>query len=106
MEIGLTVEVAGCPTTCMHRWARGTSYEAMPIPEIAWVLKESRRFCAGANVSFGAFPMHEILAHPQASELLRLFAGSEGRGFLEQIEPIATVGVPLGTREDWQEVLT
>jgi MoaA/NifB/PqqE/SkfB family radical SAM enzyme len=106
MDVGLTIEVAGCPTTCMHCWARGTPYEAMPIAEIAWVLGEARRFCAGASIGFGAFPMHEILAHPQASELLRLFADSEGQRFLEQIEPIATVGVPLGMREDWQEVLT
>jgi hypothetical protein len=42
-------------------------------------------------------PMHEVAAHPQAVELLRLFADHVGAA---EFEPLATTGVPLAVRED------
>jgi hypothetical protein len=51
---------------------------------------------------FGAYPMHELAAHPQAPEVLRLFADHVGAA---EFEPLATTGVPLATREDWRELL-
>ena len=49
-----------------------------------------------------AAPMHELAAHPRAAELLRLFADHVSAA---EFEPLATTGVPLAIREDWQELL-
>jgi hypothetical protein len=46
--------------------------------------------------------LHELAAHPQAVELLRLFADHVGAA---EFEPLATTGVPLATRQDWQQLL-
>jgi hypothetical protein len=46
--------------------------------------------------------MHELAAHPQAAELLRLFADHAGAA---EFEPLSTTGVPLAVREDWRELL-
>jgi hypothetical protein len=46
--------------------------------------------------------MHELAAHPQAAELLRLFAGHVGAA---EFEPLATTRVPLATRKDWRRLL-
>jgi hypothetical protein len=46
--------------------------------------------------------MHELAAHPQAAELLRLLADHVGAA---EFEPLSTTGVPLAVREDWQQVL-
>ena len=70
----LQVEVVGCPTVCRHCWAQGVPYPAMPVADVAWVLEEAHRFCDDHRLGFGAYPMHELAAHPQAVELLRLFA--------------------------------
>jgi hypothetical protein len=102
-ELWLQVEVVGCPTVCRHCWAQGVPYPAMPVDEVAWVLEQAHRFCDDHGLGFGAYPMHELAAHPQAVELLRLFADHVGA---VEFEPLSTTGVPLATREDWQELLT
>jgi len=101
-ELWLQVEVVGCPTVCRHCWAQGVPYPAMPVHDVAWVLEQARRFCDDHGLGFGAYPMHEVAAHPQATELLRLFADYVGGA---EIEPLATTGVPPATSEDWQELL-
>jgi hypothetical protein len=98
----LQVEVVGCPTVCRHCWAQGVPYPAMPVDDVAWVLEQAHRFCDDHGLGFGAYPMHELAAHPQAAELLRLFADHVGAA---EFEPLSTTGVPLAVREDWQEVL-
>ena len=98
----LQVEVVGCPTVCRHCWAQGVPYPAMPVADVAWVLEEAHRFCDDHRLGFGAYPMHELAAHPQAVELLRPFAD---HGDAAEFEPLATTGVPLAVREDWQELL-
>jgi hypothetical protein len=98
----LQVEVVGCPTVCRHCWAQGVPYPAMPVDDVAWVLEQTHRFCDDHGLEFGAYPMHELAAHPQAPELLRLFAGQVGAA---EFEPLATTGVPLAVRQDWQQVL-
>jgi hypothetical protein len=70
----LQVEVVGCPTVCRHCWAQGVPYPAMPVDDVAWVLEQAHRFCDAHGLGFGAYPMHELAAHPHAVELLRLFA--------------------------------
>jgi hypothetical protein len=98
----LLVEAVGCPTVCRHCWAQGTPYQAMPFKEVSDVLEAAHGFCADHGLGFGAYPMHELAAHPQAAELLRLFADHVGAG---EFEPLSTTGVPLATRRDWRELL-
>jgi hypothetical protein len=100
--LDLQVEVMGCPTVCRHCWAQGIPYQAIPVHEVAWVLEQAHRFCDDHGVGFGAYPMHELAAHPQAAELLGLFADHVGAA---EFEPLSTTGVPLAVREDWQQVL-
>jgi len=101
MELGMTVEVMGCPTTCRHCWAVGRSYQAMPLEEVRWVLREVHRFCSAHELSLRGYPMHEVAAHPQAAQIIRLFHEYCQVGF----EPLPTTGVPLATRSDWRELL-
>ncbi len=101
MELGMDVEVMGCPTTCQHCWAVGRPYQAMPLEEIFWVLHEVQRFCAAHDLTVGGYPMHEVAAHPQAAQVLGLFHELWKVDF----EPLPTIGVPLVTRDDWRELL-
>jgi len=86
-ELWLQVEVVGCPTVCRHCWAQGVPYQAMPVEDVAWVLEQAHRFCDAHGLGFGAYPMHELAAHPQAAELLRLFADHVGAA---EFEPLST----------------
>ncbi len=72
-DLAMHVEVMGCPTACQHCWAVGRPYQAMPLEDIAWVLHEVRRFCDAHNLTVDGYPMHEVAAHPQASQIMRLF---------------------------------
>ena len=103
MELGLQIEAAGCPTICKHCWAQGIPYAVMPVNEMDWLLEQAGEFCAENGMKLSAFPMHEIAAHPDAPEVLRLFRRRLGEdpGF----EPLATTGVPIAQREDWAEFL-
>jgi hypothetical protein len=98
----LQVEAVGCATVCRHCWAQGVPYQAMPLGDVAWVLEQTHRFCAAHGLGFGAYPMHEVAAHPQAAEILRVFADHVGAA---EFEPLSTTGVPLAIREDWRQVL-
>jgi hypothetical protein len=100
-DLLMQVEVVGCPTVCLHCWAMGRSYQAMPLEEISWVLHEVRRFCTAHQLTFSGYPMHEVLAHPQAGEVLVLFQQLWEVAF----DPLPTTGVPLSTRPDWREIL-
>jgi hypothetical protein len=84
--------VVGCPTVCRHCWAQGVPYPAMPLADVAWVLEQSHRSCDHRGLGFGAYPMHELAAHPQVAELLGLFADHVGTA---EFEPLSTTGVPL-----------
>jgi hypothetical protein len=74
----------------------------MPLADVAWVLEQSHRSCDHRGLGFGAYPMHELAAHPQVAELLGLFADHVGTA---EFEPLSTTGVPLAVRQDWQDVL-
>jgi hypothetical protein len=100
--LDLQLEVVGCPTICRHCWAQGLPYQAMPADDIAWVLDQAHRFCDDHGLGFGAYPMHELAAHPQAAKVLRVFANHVGAA---EFEPLSTTGVPLAVRQDWQELL-
>jgi hypothetical protein len=100
--LNLQIEVVGCPTVCRHCWAQGVPYSAMPVADVAWVLEQTHQFCEAHGLGFGAYPMHELAAHPQAAALLQLFADHVGAA---EFEPLSTTGVPLAIREDWQQVL-
>jgi hypothetical protein len=109
-QVYVCVEVAGCSTVCQHCWAQGVPYPAMPVADITYVLEQADAACAEAGRSFTAFPMHEVAAHPQAPEVLRLFnrypgdpAVDEGR---PMFQPLSTTGVPLALRPDWEAVLS
>src|SRR5450755_2896170 len=100
-DLSISVEVVGCQTVCQHCWAMGRPYRAMPTEEISWVLREVRRFCTAHQLAFAGYPMHEVLAHPQAGEVLVLFQHLWDACF----DPLPTTRVPLATRPDWREVL-
>ena len=100
-DLGMHVEVMGCPTTCQHCWAVGRPYQAMPLEEISWIVHEVRRFCDAHDLTVDGYPMHEVAAHPQASQIMRLF--HDLWNVVE--EPLPTTGVPLSTRDDWRELL-
>ena len=100
-KLGFTIEVAGCPTVCGHCWARGRGYKAMPLDDIAWILKGANRVCSEVEIPFDAYPLHEVLAHPDAGDMLRLFNEAGNAKF----EPIPTTGVPLATRKDWRVLM-
>jgi MoaA/NifB/PqqE/SkfB family radical SAM enzyme len=99
-SVALAVEVAGCPTICRHCWAQGTRYRSMPIENVRWLVDHLHDL-ASHGVVVRPYPMHEVLAHPDAAEILRLFSS-----FAEsEFEPLATTGVPLAMRDDWEDVL-
>ncbi|MCE7982214.1 MAG: hypothetical protein DYG89_13545 [Caldilinea sp. CFX5] len=103
MHIHLQIEVMGCPTICDHCWAQGVPYAAMPLADIAWVLREAKAYFADRQQHVSAFPMHEVVAHPEAAKVLAAFLPflDDDAGF----EPLATTGVPLMLRADWQALL-
>jgi hypothetical protein len=39
----------------------------MPVDDLAWVLEQVHRFCDDHGLGFGAYPMHELAAHPHAA---------------------------------------
>jgi hypothetical protein len=101
-RVELLIEVVGCPTVCRHCWAQGVPYQTMPLGDVASVLEQAHRFCDEHGLGFYAYPMHEVAAHPQAAEILRLVRDHVGAA---EFEPLATTGVPLAVREDWKDVL-
>lgn len=97
----MLVEVSGCLTTCMHCWALGRKYPAMPLEDAAFFLEELSRFCGERGLDYITYPMHEVTAHPDAPEMIRLFAPHLGEGY----DPILTPGPPLASRGDWAEII-
>jgi hypothetical protein len=81
----------------------------MPLADITWVLEQGQAACAAAGITFSAYPFHEVAAHPEASEVLRLFSAFPGDPSRDEgrpmYEPLSTTGVPLALRPDWAEVL-
>src|SRR5215469_6407050 len=96
------VEVSGCPTTCMHCWALGRNYRPMPIEDAAFFLDELSRFCGERGLGYATYPMHEVTAHPDAPDMIRLFAPHLGEAY----DPILTPGTPLASRQDWAEIVS
>jgi hypothetical protein len=74
MMLQVMVDVSGCRTTCVHCWAVGGDYGAMPLDDTAFLLEELARFCRQHGLSYAAYPMHEVTAHPAAPDVIRLFA--------------------------------
>ena len=101
-DLGMFVEAMGCPTTCQHCWAVGRPYHAMPLSDITWVLQEVRRFCDAHHLTVSGCPMHEVVAHPQAAQVMTLFHNL----WKSVDEPLPTTGVSLATRADWRELLS
>jgi hypothetical protein len=85
----------------MHCWALGGAYGSMPVADVRLVLAEFAGYCRERDLSFTAYPMHEVLAHPAAPEVLRLFAPYLG----EDYDPMLTPGAPLAVRSDWKAVV-
>jgi len=98
----LTVEVSGCLGECAHCWAQGHPYPPMELTDIERVLEEGARFCRSQGLRFMPFPMHEVLMHPDALRIIRLFySHADGKLF----EPFTTPGPLLAQRADWEEIL-
>ena len=98
----LTVEVSGCLAECAHCWAQGHPYPPMEMGDIERILDEGSRFCQVEGLKFMPFPMHEVLMHPDALKVIRLFySHADGPLF----EPFTTPGPLLAQRADWEEIL-
>jgi hypothetical protein len=76
----------------------------MPLEDIRWVLQQVREFCSQNGMELISYPMHEVVNHPQAVEVLKLFQEivSPHEKF---VDPLPTTGVPIAIRPDWQELL-
>src|ERR687894_1478403 len=100
-SVALAVEVAGCPTICRHCWAQGTRYGSMPIEDVRRLAEQLHEVASQSGTAIRPYPMHEVLAHPDAAEILRLFSSFPEPEF----EPLATTGVPLAMRDDWEDLV-
>jgi hypothetical protein len=100
VDVFVMVEVSGCSTTCMHCWALGRNYRPMPIEDATFILDELSRFCGERRLGYATYPMHEVTAHPDAPDIIRLFAPHLG----EDYDPILTPGTPLASREKWAQI--
>jgi hypothetical protein len=76
----------------------------MPLYDICRVLEQARTFCAESGLDLVSYQMHEVAAHPQAVEVLKLFQDivSPHEKF---VDPLPTTGVPFAIRDDWSRVL-
>src|ERR1700736_3061697 len=70
-------------------------YQAIAVEEQA-VAGSERGF------AYSGYPMHEVDAHPQAVQVLRLF---KEVWHVDEYQPFTTTGVPLATRPEWREIL-
>ncbi len=105
-NLDLLVEVSGCPVTCLHCGVRGRPYKPMPLADIAYMLTQANEFCAQTGTEFGPgtpYPLHEVLHHPNAIEVIKLFNAYDAQASL--VQGINTDGVSLALRDDWQAVL-
>ena len=50
----------------------------MLVGDVAWIMEQAHEFCHAHGLGFDAYPMHEVSAHPQAAEILRVFADHVG----------------------------
>lgn len=75
----------------------------MPLEQVRFILESVHEWCDGRRIPFGAFPMHEVAAHPDAAALIRLFATHDRMP--NPFQPLTTTGVPLATRDDWRDVI-
>lgn len=98
----INVEVSGCLSACMHCWAQGHPYPPTKLDDIEWVLEEGARFCQAEGLRFMPFPMHEVLTHPDALKLIRLFSSYADQ---QMFDPLVTPGPIPARREDWEEIL-
>ena len=96
----LNMEVSGCVSACAHCWAQGHPYPPMGADDIERVLEEGARFCGVEGLRFHPFPMHEVLMHPDALKLIRLFYSYAGVKL-----KLGTSGHALAQRADWEEIL-
>ena len=84
----------------MHCWALGRNYRPMPIEDATFILDELSRFCGERRLGYATYPMHEVTAHPDAPDIIRLFAPHLG----EDYDPILTPGTQLASREKWAQI--
>jgi hypothetical protein len=79
----------------------------MSLDDIAFVLEEGRAFAEAAGMEFAPGAMHEVMAHPQALQVLQLFVRSSTETSAQGciFEPLPTTGVALAQRDDWRDLL-
>ncbi|GAI83148.1 unnamed protein product, partial [marine sediment metagenome] len=100
----LSIEASGCLTTCEHCWAQGGRQYSMPLADIVSVLEQGRAFCDEEGITFAPCPMHDVLTHPDAAQVLER-VGQVSDDDNAGMEPIPNTGAALATRDDWQDVL-
>ena len=82
----LTIEASGCITKCEHCYAQGGAEYAMPLDNFMSVLQKGREFCDETGLAFDLNPMHDVLTHPDAAEMLL----SVGRNLLFHVRFFTT----------------
>lgn len=100
--IFLQINSSGCLTTCRHCWAQSKPMPHMPLADVESILQQfSAYFTDNNDYQLIPFPMFEELAHPKASQQLKLF-----RQYGMEVEPLPTSGIALAIKDDWQEILS
>jgi sulfatase maturation enzyme AslB (radical SAM superfamily) len=99
--LSLTLEVAGCRHACSFCWADGHYYPPMDIADVDRILAGTAAFCASEGLAFEPYPMHEVLAHPEALRIIELCRQYAESAF----HPLPTPGLALAARDDREELL-
>lgn len=103
LTITLLMTVAGCPTTCMHCVRSGHSFPAMPLDNIRVAADAFADYSSRSNVEINPFMMNEFLEHDDPIGVVDIL---QKRFPNFQLGTVATDGVSLGKREDWEFVIS
>jgi hypothetical protein len=77
----------------------------MPLTKTTQVLEQAQEFCSRNDLLLCPIPMHEVLAHPEAAEALKVFRRFAPDDPQYSFEPIATDGIALAIHKQWKEIL-
>ena len=104
-QIYITINAAGCDTTCVHCWANGGHYKNMPFSDIQFVVNSFKDYFEDNEHKVGFGIMHELLAHPEAIQI-KQFQNEQDKSMPNFVHNrIPTSGIPIAVREDYNELL-
>ena len=105
-EITFDIVVSGCATDCWHCYISGGPASLMAIRDYENVLVFVDEFCRiakGQNIKVYPYLDLEPMLHPEIEKILSLARTIDGFSIPACIP---TTGLPITTRNDWEQVLT